>query len=144
MTEKPISPLRRRMIEDMTICAASAPTRNATTSATSRSLRLFGPVSRHGDCGGLRTLPTAPDGDRRSAADHQRDGDGAAVLLQGHAGPPDLADAARVVREPRRLPRCSQPEEVATAAASAAPVQAQGGAQPAYGAGLRAIGGRRR
>src|SRR5262249_27610941 len=43
---------------------------------------LFGPVPRHRDCGRPARVPTAPDGERRSAANHQYDGDGVAVLLQ--------------------------------------------------------------
>jgi hypothetical protein len=40
MSEKPISPLRQRMLEDMSR-VGSHPTRNVTTSALSRSWRPF-------------------------------------------------------------------------------------------------------
>ena len=68
-------------------CAGSRPIRNVTTSALSRSWRLFWAGLPTATAEDLRAFPTAADRERRSAADHQRDGDGATVLLQGDVRP---------------------------------------------------------
>src|SRR5882757_1066029 len=86
MSEKPISPLRQRMLEDMSLRGFTPDTQRDYIRCQEAG-GLFGPVSRHRDGRRPTRVPTAPDRGRRSAADHQRDGDGAAVLLQGNARP---------------------------------------------------------
>jgi hypothetical protein len=77
--------------------AESRPIRNATTSELSRSSQSSwaGPLTPRRR--GVACVPAASDRDRRSAADHQCDRDGAAVLLQGDTRPAG-DDAASGVR----------------------------------------------
>src|ERR1700757_1122590 len=81
MSETPISPLRQRMLEDMSLRGFTPDTQGDYIRAVKKAGGLFGPVPRHRDCGRPARVPTAPDRERRSAANHQHDGDGVAVLL---------------------------------------------------------------
>ena len=84
MSEKPISPLRRRMIEDMTVRAFVEKMRNDYMARQDvHSLpRTFAGDS---DSGGSSPLPAAPDTDWRACAEHQWIGCGAALLLHRDA-----------------------------------------------------------
>ena len=89
----PISPLRARMIEDMTVRGFKEE-RAATTCDTSSIRGLYRPVARYGDSGGSASLPTAPDAERHAAAEHQQRGLGAALLFYGDARPAGSGAAA--------------------------------------------------
>jgi hypothetical protein len=91
MSDETISPLRRRMIEDMTVRGIGEKTRNDYI----RHVRTFSAfIGRSPDTGGA-PLPAAPDRDRSAPADHQRRGGGAAFLLQGGACPNPFAVGLR-------------------------------------------------
>src|SRR6476620_9331752 len=82
MSEKPISPLRQRMIEDMSVRNFVEKTRNdyirhvkTFTAFLGRSPDTATPEDRSSP------LPAASDADRRASADHQQLGCGAAFLL---------------------------------------------------------------
>ena len=80
MSEKPISPLRRRMIEDMSVRNFVEKTRNDYI----RHVRTFTAfLGRPGYChgGGPSPLSAASNADRRAPAEHQRLGCGAALPL---------------------------------------------------------------
>ena len=100
---------------------------------------LSSPVPRHGDCRRSARVPAAPDGDRRSAANHQRHGDGSALLLQGHARPAGDDTPSLFVYEPRKLPRVLSPEEVLRLLEAAPSPKHKAALSVAYGAGLRAM-----
>ena len=51
MSEKPISPLRQRMLEDMNVRRFSDPIRNASISGRQEARGLPRPLSRHRDGG---------------------------------------------------------------------------------------------
>ena len=88
MTDEPISPLRRRMIEDMTCAPFRREDAATTTSGTSRTsppssaARRIRPTTED-----LRLFQLHQTRDRRGAADHQLHGFGAAVLLHRDARP---------------------------------------------------------
>jgi hypothetical protein len=84
---RPISPLRARMIEDMTVRGFKEDTRRDLCPPGAGIRSRYRPVARHGDGGGPASLPTAPDADRHVAAEHQQRGLGPALLLHGDAGP---------------------------------------------------------
>src|SRR5438105_4019355 len=87
MSEKPISPLHQRTLEDMSLRGFTPDTQRDYIRAVKTLAAFFGPISRHCDCRRPARLPAAPDRDQRSTANHQRDGGGAAVLLQGDTRP---------------------------------------------------------
>src|SRR6516162_5788978 len=47
---------------------------------------LYRPLARHGDGGGPASVPTAPDADRHTTAEHQQRGLGLALLFHSDAG----------------------------------------------------------
>src|SRR5712671_7971676 len=85
-SHRPVSPLRARMIEDMTVRVFSEQTQPL-RSTCPRIHGLYWPVARHGDGGRPSSLPTAPDADRNAAAEHQQRGLGLALLLHGDPRP---------------------------------------------------------
>src|SRR5207253_7097031 len=87
MSEKPISPLRQRMLEDMSLRGFTPDTQRDYIRAVKKLAAFLDRSPDTATAEDLRAFQTAPDRGRRSAADHQRDGDGAAVLLQGNARP---------------------------------------------------------
>ena len=84
---RPVSPLRARMIEDMTVRGFKEDTRRDYVRHVPGLCGLYRPVARQGDSGRPASLPTAPDAERHAAAEHQRCGLGPALLLHGDAGP---------------------------------------------------------
>jgi len=127
MTDEAMSPLRRRMIEDMTI-RKFAPRPNM-TSAAGQGLRLRQTVAGSGELRGRAPLSASSGIARRRRADHQQDGLDLAVLLQGHAV------ASRDRRAHPRHPRAAQAAGGAerggrgAAARCGTRAQIQGGAQ---------------
>src|SRR5437868_9865768 len=82
---RPVSPLRARMIEDMTVRGFNEDTRRDYV----RHVRAFAAFigRRHGDSGRPASLPTAPDAERHAAAEHERRGLGPALLFHSDARP---------------------------------------------------------
>jgi integrase/recombinase XerD len=138
MTDAPISPLRRRMIEDMTVRKFAARTQEAYI----RSIKNFSAF--------LGASPdTASDEDLRRYRLH---------LVANGAGVPTINNSLTAlrflflvtlrkpavvvdmpfVREPRRLPIVLSPEEVARLLDAAPGLKYKAALSVAYGAGLRA------
>jgi integrase/recombinase XerD len=138
MTEAPVSPLRRRMIEDMTI-------------------RKFAPRTQEGYIRAVRNfsafLGASPD--TASAEDVRRyqlhlvsSGAGAPTinhtltalrfLFMVTLRKPDIVVHLPFVREPQRLPVVLSPEEVARLLEAAPGLKYKAALSVAYGAGLRA------
>ena len=136
MTDQVISPLRRRMIEDMTI-------------------RKFAPKTQHTTCKGSRTS-------RRSSAalpirlNRKTCADSGCIWRRAAAAPkinatvsalrfffnvaldrPDLAKHLAFMHEPRKVPVVLSPEEVARFLEAAPSVKYKAALSVAYGAGLR-------
>ena len=136
MTDKAISPLRRRMIEDMTIRKFAPKTQQGYMQ--SQGLRCVSrPITRHCQLQGRyaafsciwrRTAHTRQDQSHRI---------GAAVLFRCDARSTDIAEHASFVHEPRKLPVVFSPEEVARLLEAAPGVKYKAALSVAYGAGLR-------
>ena len=88
MSEKPISPLRRRMIEDMTVRNFVEKTRNDYIRHVRTFTAFLGRSPDTATPEDLAPFPAASDADRRAAAEHQRVGCGTALLLHRDARPP--------------------------------------------------------
>ena len=139
MTDEAMSPLRRRMIEDMTVRKLRREDAARTTSDTSRTSppsSAARPTRRRAE--DLRRYQLHLTNERRAAADHQQHGLGAAVLLHRHARPTRHHQAADVRRTSRAsCPWCLSPEEVARFLEAAPGPKYKAALSAAYGAGLR-------
>jgi integrase/recombinase XerD len=137
MRETPISPLRRRLIEDMTVRHFGEKTRHdyirhvrtftaflgrSPDSATPEDLRRF---QLHQTATGVRP-PT-----HNSAVAALR------FFFRVTLDRPDLARHLTCVREPRRIPVVLSPEEVARLLEAAPGPKYKAALSAAYGAGLR-------
>ena len=109
MTEMAISPLRRRMIEDMTVRNFVEKTQNDYIRHVKNLTAFLGRLARYGHGRGPAPLPAAPDRGRRPPADHQRCGFGPAVLLLRHGGPARCHQTADVRRRAAQDPRRVEP-----------------------------------
>ena len=69
MSEKPISDLRRRMLEDMAVRKFGEKTQHDYIRHVEAFASLPRPLARHGNGRGRAPLPGAPDRERRAAAD---------------------------------------------------------------------------
>jgi site-specific recombinase XerD len=138
MTEEALSPLRRRMIEDMTI-------------------RNFGPPTQHNYIRSVRNLAiflgrspdTASNEDVRrfqlrlslngiSAASMNNTVAGLRFFFRVTLGRSDIASHLPFVRQPRKLPVVLSPEEVSRFLEAAPGLKYKTAFSVAYGAGLRA------
>ena len=138
------SPLRRRMIEDMTVRNFVEKTRRDYIRHVKNFTAFLGRSPDTADGRGSSPFPAAPGRDRRAAADHQQHGRGAALLLHRDAATgPRLARHLTFVREPRKLPVVLSPEEVARLLEAAPGPKYKAALGAAYGAGLRVSRGRR-
>src|ERR1017187_2633320 len=138
MTNEAMSPLRRRMMEDMTI-------------------RNFGPKTQHDYVRSVRSLPvflgrspdTASNEDVRgfqlplasdgiSAASMNNTVSGLRFFFRVTLGQADIASHLPFVRQPHKLPIVLSPEEVSRFLEAAPGLKYKAAFSVAYGAGLRA------
>ena len=140
MSERPISPLRQRMLEDMTVRKLGEKTRRNYIRHVEAFRQLPRPLAGHGDGGGCAPLPGAPDREWRPAVDHQQHGLGAALLLRGHARPRRDGPPSRPRALPAQAAACALAEEVGRLleAAPGPGLKYKAALSIAYGAGLRA------
>src|SRR5713226_10618101 len=89
---RPVSALRARMIEDMTVLHRGDAQQLHPRGAGVRGLHP--PPSRYGDGGGSAPLPAAPDAERHAAAEHQQFGLSAAFLFHRDTRPAGPCPAA--------------------------------------------------
>ena len=113
MTEAPISPLRRRMIEDMTIRKFAPRTQEGYIRAVKGLQRLPRRLAGQGELRGFTPLSTASRRERRRRADDQPHRDRAAVSLPGDAAQGARRRPFTFIRDPRKLSLVPSPEEVA-------------------------------
>ena len=137
MTDEAISPLRRRMIEDMTIRKFAPKTQHDYIRSGQELRRISRPIAGHGELEDVRRyqLHLAASG---AGADPESDSLGAAVLFQGDARAPRYRRAHAFIHEPRKLPVVLSPEEVARLLDAAPGLKYKAALSVAYGAGLRA------
>jgi site-specific recombinase XerD len=137
MSEKPISPLRRRMIEDMTVRNFVEKTRNDYI----RHVRSFTAFLG-------RSPDTAVAEDLRRFQLHQTQTGVRPPSINGSVAAlrffftvtldrPEMARHLTFVREPRKMPAVLSPEEVARLLEAAPGVKYKAALSVAYGAGLR-------
>src|SRR5262244_3462824 len=89
-----ISPLRARMIEDMSVRGFKQDTRRDYVRQVRAFAAFIGQSLDTGDGGRPASLPTAPDADRHAAPEHQRLSLGPALFLHGDARPAGPGAAA--------------------------------------------------
>jgi integrase/recombinase XerD len=137
MTDKAISPLRQRMIEDMTIRKFAPKTQHDYLQRVKNFAAYLG-----------RSPDTASSEDvRRYQLQLAASGVGIPTLNQTVStlrfffkvtlGRPDLVERTAFVREPRKLPVVLSPEEVARLLDTAPALKYKAALSVAYGAGLR-------
>ena len=138
MTDKAISPLRRRMIEDMTIRGFTACTQRGYIAAVKNFTIFFG-----------RSPEQASAEDLRRYQHHMRTSGASATTMNAAVsalrfffgvtlGRGDAQVGMTTVRTPRRLPVILSPEEVARLLDAAPGLKSRAALSLAYGAGLRA------
>jgi site-specific recombinase XerD len=137
MTDQAMSPLRRRMIEDMTIRKLAPKTQHDYLQRVKNFAAYLG-----------RSPDTASSEDVRRYQLHlTASGVGVPTINQTIStlrfffkvtlGRPDLVERATFVREPRKLPVVLSPEEVARFLDAAPSLKYKAALSVAYGAGLR-------
>jgi hypothetical protein len=92
-----MSPLRRRLIEDMTIRKLAPKTQQGYI----RTVKVFGPIARHGELRERTAFSTASDRERRTYAYSQSRRGCAAVLfripLRRKRDAPHFADVSKIL-----------------------------------------------
>jgi site-specific recombinase XerD len=137
MSQKSISPLRRRMIEDMTVRNFVEKTRNDYLRHVKTFTLFLG-----------RAPDTATAEELRRFQLHQRETGVRPPTINGSVaalrffftvslGRPDMARALTFVREPRKIPVVLSPEEVVRLLEAAPGPKYKAALSAAYGAGLR-------
>jgi len=138
MTDRNISPLRRRMTEDMTVRGFTPATQRGYITAVKKFTAFFG---RSPDQAGAEDL-------RRYQLHMRSNGASATSMNEGVSalrfffgvtlGRDDANQGMTTVREPRKLPVVLSPEEVARLLDAAPGLKYRAALSVSYGAGLRA------
>ncbi len=138
MTDRTISPLRRRMTEDMTVRGFTASTQRGYLRAVGDFTAFFG-----------RSPDSAGAEDLRRYQLHMRSSGASATTMNAAVsalrfffgvtlGRDDANQGMTTLREPRKLPVVLSPEEVARLLDAAPGLKYRAALSVAYGAGLRA------
>jgi integrase/recombinase XerD len=136
MTDKPISPLRRRMIEDMTVRHFAEKAR--TDYPSRQELRgLPRPLARYRQRRGPSSVSTAHDEDPCEPVDHRRDHRRTPVLFQSDARTRRSGQASDVGERAAQGSDRFEPGGVARLLTAAPGVKYKAALGVAYGAGLR-------
>jgi hypothetical protein len=131
MTDKAISPLRQRLIDDIAIRRLGPKTQHDYLYPPRQKLcRFRWPLSRQGRRGGCPPVSAAAGVDRSDGTDRQRRRLCVAVLLRGHAEAPRSCRRGRVGARASPPPCCSQPGRGRSTAGVGDEHQAQGRAKP--------------
>ncbi len=146
MTDHTISPLRRRMIDDMTIRGFASKTQKGYTGAVRDFAGCLGRSPDQASAEELRRYQLHMRSAGASAASMNTAVSGLRFLFGVTFGRDDAAVGMTGVREPRKLPVVLSPEEVARlldAAQSSSPgsLKYKAALSVAYGTGLRLGGG---
>src|SRR5713101_1031392 len=138
MTDKAISPLRRRMIEDMTIRKLGPKTQHGYIRAVKNFSIFFGRSPDKAIAEDLRRYQLHLASTGTSACSVNANMTALRFFFRVTLRRTDTAGSVTFVREPRRLPVVLSPDEVGRLLAVAPGVKYLAALSVAYGAGLRA------
>jgi len=137
MTEKAISPLRRRMIEDMTIRKLAQKTQASYIRAVRDFSIFLGRSPDQASAEDLRRYQLHLASSGVSIANQNIRVTGLRFFFAVTLGRGEITGRMPFVREPRKLPVVMSPEEVARLLAAAPGLKYRAALSVAYGAGLR-------
>lgn len=137
-TEKPISPLRQRMIDDMRMRKLSPKTQASYIRVVKRFARFLGRSPDTASAEDLRRYQLYLVDSGISAISLNANLTGLKFLFDNTLNHPELMAKMHTVHEPRKLPVVLSREEVARLLAAAENLKHQTALSVAYGAGLRA------
>ena len=135
---KPISPLRQRMIDDMTLRQLAAKTQSAYIRAVKNFTRFLGRSPDTASAGDLRRYQLHLVEQGISSGNLNATITGLKFFFETTLEQPALMVKMRHVYEPRKLPVILSPEEVSRLLNAAGSLKYQAALSVAYGAGLRA------
>jgi site-specific recombinase XerD len=138
MTDQDISPLRRRMIEDMTVRGFSAGTQQGYIRAVRDFTAFFGRAPDQADAEDLRRFRIHMRSEGASATRMNATVSALRFFFGVTLGRDDARTGMTTVREPRKLPVVLSPDEVARLLDAAPGPKYKAALGLAYGAGLRA------
>jgi site-specific recombinase XerD len=138
MTEKAISPLRQRMIEDMTVRGFTACTQRGYIVAVRNFAVFLGRPPDQGSAEDLRRFQLHMRSEGASATTMNMAVSALRFFFGVTLGRGDAEVGMTTVRLPQRLPVILSPEEVAQLLDAAPGLKARAALSLAYGAGLRA------
>ena len=138
MTDKTISPLRRRMTEDMTVRGFTACTQRGYLRAVADFTRFFGRSPDQATAEDLRRFQVHMRSQGASATTMNAAVSALRFFFGVTLGRGDASVGMTTVRQPRRLSVILSPEEVARLLDAAPGLKAKAALSVSYGAGLRA------
>ena len=138
MTDRTISPLRRRMTEDMTVRGFTASTQRGYIRAVGDFTAFFGRSPDSAGAEDLRRYQLHMRSNGASATTMNAAVSALRFLFGVTLGRGDAQAGMTTVREPRRLPVVLSPEEVARLLDAAPGLKYRAALSVAYGTGLRA------
>ena len=138
MTDRSISPLRRRMIEDMTVRGFTACTQRGYITAVRNFTVFFGRSPDRATAEDLRRFQLHMRSQGASATTMNAAVSALRFFFGVTLGRGDAQAGMTTVREPRRLPVVLSPQEVARLLDGAPGLKYRAALSLAYGAGLRA------
>jgi len=137
MTEKAISPLRQRMVDDMTIRKLSAKTQAGYIRAVKGFAAFLGHSPARATADDIRRYQLNLASSGLGVPSINATLTALRFFFQVTLGRSAVTEDAVFIREPRRLPVVLSPEEVARLLAAAPGLKYQAALSIAYGAGLR-------
>ena len=138
MTDRSISPLRRRMIEDMTVRGFTACTQRGYIAAVKRFTVFLGRSPDQATAEDLRRFQVHMRSEGASATTMNAAVSALRFFFSVTLGRGDASVGMTTVRQPRRLSVILSPEEVARLLDAAPGLKAKAALSVSYGAGLRA------
>ena len=138
MTDKAISPLRRRMVEDMTVRGFAPKTQTGYIRAVRTFTAFFGRPPDQASSEDLRRYQLHLRSLGTSATSMNAAATALRFFFEVTLGRRETAAALTSVRQPQRLPVLLSPQEVARLLDHAPGLKARAALSLAYGAGLRA------
>ena len=138
MTNEAVSPLRRRMIEDMTIRNFGPKTQNDYIRSVKNLAMFLGRSPEAASNEDVRRFQLHLSSGDISAASMNNTVSGLRFFFRVTLGRADIASHLPFVRQPRKLPVVLSPEEVSRFLEAAPGIKYKAAFSVAYGAGLRA------